>query len=152
MDFLCTFQKYMDQSVSKTSDHIKIKIRIPNPSHEPPVSSKAPNQDSKDLDGLCTFKIKVESWNFYHGCIKDQSSYPNQDKHTKSQSGTSSVLQNQKWGLKGHGFPLRLQNQDWEPKLRIWVYQRPVTIAKSTSRCKTSVRNLQHPPKPQSRT
>ena len=31
--------------VSKTSDHIQIKIKMPNPSQEPPVSSKAPNDD-----------------------------------------------------------------------------------------------------------
>ena len=34
--------------VPKTSDHIKINIRMQNPSQEPPVSSKAPNQDLKE--------------------------------------------------------------------------------------------------------
>ena len=111
--------------VSKTSDHIKIKIKVPNPSQEPPESSKAPNEDLKDMDNLlhlqnqdrepkfrpwtyqrpviisksrsrcqtpirnikhpeapnedikdmnvlCTFKIKIESQNSEHGCIKDQ--------------------------------------------------------------------------------
>ena len=58
--------------ISKTSDHIKIKIKIPNPSQEPPASSKAPNEDLKDMDVLCTFKIKIESQNLDHGCIKDQ--------------------------------------------------------------------------------
>ena len=47
--------------VSKTSDHIQIKIKIPNPSQEPPASSKALNEDLKDMDVLCTFKIKIES-------------------------------------------------------------------------------------------
>ena len=60
-------------SVPKTSDHIHIKIKIPNPSQEPPVSSKAQNQDLKDMDVLCTFKIKIESQNLDHGYIKDQS-------------------------------------------------------------------------------
>ena len=46
--------------VSKTSDHIKIKIKMPNPSQEPPASSKAPNEDLKDINILCTFKIKRE--------------------------------------------------------------------------------------------
>ena len=41
--------------VSKTSDHIKIHIKIPQ------ASSKAQNQDLKDMDGLCTFKIKLEA-------------------------------------------------------------------------------------------
>ena len=65
--------------VSKTNNHIKIKIKMPNPSQEPPVSSKAPNEDLKDMDVLCTFKIKIENQNF-----------------------------------------------------GIWVYQRPVTISKSS--------------------
>ena len=58
--------------VSKTSDHIQIKIKIPNPSQELPASSKAPNEDLKDSDVLCTFKIKIEGQNFEHGCVKDQ--------------------------------------------------------------------------------
>ena len=70
--------------VSKTSDHIQIKIKMPNPSQEPPVSSKAlnedlkdmpnpsqdppgfskvPNQDFKDMDVLGAFKIKIEDKN-----------------------------------------------------------------------------------------
>ena len=59
-------------AVSKTSDHIQIKIKMPNPSQEPPASSKASNDDLKDMDALCTFRIKVESQNSDHGCIKDQ--------------------------------------------------------------------------------
>ena len=49
--------------VSKTSAHIKIKMKMPNPSQEPPASSKAPNEDLKDMDVLCTFKIKTKSQN-----------------------------------------------------------------------------------------
>ena len=56
----------------KTSDHIQIKIKMPNPSQEPPASSKAPNEDSKDMDVLCTFKIKIESQISVYGSIKDQ--------------------------------------------------------------------------------
>ena len=41
-----------------TSDNIYIKIKMPNPSQEPTASSKAPNEDLKDMDVLCTFKIK----------------------------------------------------------------------------------------------
>ena len=65
--------------VPKTSDHIQINIRMPNPSQEPPASSKAPNEDLKDMDVLFTFKINVESQNFEHGSMKDQVAYPNQD-------------------------------------------------------------------------
>ena len=57
--------------VSKTSDHIQIKIKMPNPSQEPPASPKPPIQDLKDMDVLCTFKIKLESQNSEHGHIKD---------------------------------------------------------------------------------
>ena len=77
MDVLCTFKIKLEShnliyGCTKTSDHIQIKINIPNPSQEPPASSKAPNQDLKDMDVLCTFKIKIESQNLDHGYIKDQ--------------------------------------------------------------------------------
>ena len=42
--------------VSKTSDHIKIRIKISNLSQEPPTSSKAQNQDLKGMYVLCPFK------------------------------------------------------------------------------------------------
>ena len=57
--------------VSKGSNHIQIKIKMQNPSQEPPAPTKAPNQDLKDLDVLFTFKIKIESQNFKYWCIKD---------------------------------------------------------------------------------
>ena len=79
--------------VSKTSDPIQIKIKMPNPSQEPPVSSKAPNEGLKDMEVLCTSKIKLESQNLEHGVIKDQQLYLNQNPDTKPQSVTSSVLQ-----------------------------------------------------------
>ena len=139
-------------SVSKTSKHIQIEIRIPNHSQEPPASSKAPDEDLKDMDVLCTFKIKIESQNLEYGCTKDQWPYPKQYKDAKPQSGTSSVLQSPKWGLKGHGCSLHLQNQDRESKFGSLVYQRPVTISKSRSICQTPVRNLQRSPEPQMRT
>ena len=101
--------------VSNTSDHIQIKIKMPNPSQEPPASSKAPKGDLKDMAVLCTFKIKIESHNSDHEYIKDQLLYPNQDQDAKPQSGTSSILQSPKGGLKGHGCSLHLQNQDREP-------------------------------------
>ena len=58
--------------VPKTSDHIKIEIKFANPSQEPAASPKAPNQDLKDMDVLCNFKIKIKSQNLDHGCFKDQ--------------------------------------------------------------------------------
>ena len=35
--------------VQKIGDHVKIKIKMPNSTQEDPASSKAPNQDSKDM-------------------------------------------------------------------------------------------------------
>ena len=58
--------------ISKTSDHIQIKIKMPNPSEESPVSSKAPNQDLRDMDVLCTFKIRIEGQILEYGYIKEQ--------------------------------------------------------------------------------
>ena len=65
--------------VSKTRDNIQIKIKMPKPSQEPPASSKAPNKDFKDMDVLCTLKIKIECQNLDHGYVKDQGLYQNQD-------------------------------------------------------------------------
>ena len=113
-----------------------------------PVSSKASNQDIKDMDVFCTFKINIESQNLENVCIKDQWLYPIQDQDAKPQWGTSSVLQSPKWGLEGHGCSLLLQNQDRDPKFRALLYQNPVTISKSRSKCQTQVRILQHTPKP----
>ena len=44
-------------------------------SQKPLASSKTPNKDLKDMDVLCTFKIKIQSQNLGHGCIKA----PNED-------------------------------------------------------------------------
>ena len=49
--------------VSKTSDHIQIKIKMSNPSQELPASSKVPNWDLKDMDVLFTFKIEIKMQN-----------------------------------------------------------------------------------------
>ena len=56
----------------KTSHHIKIKIKMPNPSQEPPAYSKAQNEDFKDMEVLCTSKIQIEKQNSEHGSTKDQ--------------------------------------------------------------------------------
>ena len=87
--------------VSKISDHIQIKIKVLNPSQEPPASSKAPNEDLKHMYVLCTSKIKKEKQTLYHGCIKDQWPYPIQDQDAKPWSETSSPHQSPKSGLKG---------------------------------------------------
>ena len=138
--------------VPKTRNHNKIKIQMPNPSQEPPASSKAPNQDLKDMDVLCSFKFKLESQNLEYGCTKDQWPYPNQYQDSKPQSGTFRVLQSPPSGLQGHWCSLHLKNQDRKPKFRIHVNQRTVTIFKSIFACKTPIRNFQCPLKPRIRT
>ena len=150
MDDLCTFKTKIERQNLKhwcVKDQYpkQIKIKMPNSNQEPPASFKASNEFSKDMDVLCTFKIKIESKNLDHGYIKDKWPYPNQDQDSKPQSGTSNVLQSPKWGLKGHGCSLHLQNQDREPKLGSWIYQRPVIISIWRSR-------HQIPLKPQIRT
>ena len=90
-----------------------------NPSRVPLATSKDQNYDFKDIDVLCTFKMKIESHIYKLWC-------------------TSSVLQSPKSGLKEHWCSLHLQNQDREQKFRSWVYQRPVTISHSKSRSRTS--------------
>ena len=57
--------------VSKTSDHIKSKTKMPNPSQGIAAPTKAQIYDLKDMDFLSTFKIKIESQNLDHGSIKD---------------------------------------------------------------------------------
>ena len=85
---------------------------MPNPSQETPASSKAPNEDIKDMDVLCTFKFKIVSQ-------KDNWPYSNQYQDAKLQSGTSSILKSLIPGLKGHGHSLHLQNQNIEQKIQI---------------------------------
>ena len=57
--------------LSKTSDHIQINIKVPNPSQESLFSSKVLSQDVEDIDFLCAIKMKIKSKNAEHGCIKD---------------------------------------------------------------------------------
>ena len=68
--------------VPKTTDHIQINGLMQNPNQEPSASSKAPNEDLKDMYVLCTFKIKKESQKLDHEYIKEQWPYPNQVQDT----------------------------------------------------------------------
>ena len=126
-------------------------MKMSNSNQEPPASSKAPNDDLKDMDVLCTFKIKIESQNSDHGCIKDQWPYPNQDKDSKPQSVFCIVLQSPNWGLKGHGCSLHLKIRMERQKFVSCVYKRPFYISASWSRCKTPIRIFYLPPKSKSR-
>ena len=68
---------------------------MPNPSQEPPASSKDPNEDLKDMDVLYTLKIKIESQYLDYGCIKDQWPYQNQDQNASQEHTASSKAQNE---------------------------------------------------------
>ena len=77
MDVLFIFKikietQILEYVVTKAREHIQMKIKMPNPNQESPASSKAPNEDLKDMNVLCTFKIKMESQNLVHGYINDQ--------------------------------------------------------------------------------
>ena len=66
--------------VSKTSGNIHIKFKNYKKNiQKPPASSKAPNQDLKDMDHLCIFKLNVGS--------------QSQDQDAKPDSSTFSLLQ-----------------------------------------------------------
>ena len=75
---------------SKTSNHIQIKIKMPNPSQEPQVSSKAPNEDLMDMDVLCTFKTKMREPEIgtlvYHLQIKIKMKNPSQEPPSSSKA------------------------------------------------------------------
>ena len=133
--------------VSKTIYHIHINIKMQNPNQESPVSSETPNQDLKDMDVLCTFRIKMSQ----------NLEWMNQQLVTisKSRPGCQTQVTSLHRFSKpknGNGCSLHLQNQDRKPKFKQRVYQRPVTISKSRSRCQPPIRSLQHPLKPPMRT
>ena len=121
--------------VPKTSDHIQINIRMPNPCQEPPTSSKAPNEDLKDMDVLCTIKIMIESQKLDHGCIKTSDHIQIKIKIPNPSQEPQASSKDPNEDVRGHGCSLHLQNQDREQKFRSWVYKRPMTISKSRSRC-----------------
>ena len=102
--------------ISETNDHIQMKIKMLNPSQEPPTPSNPKNEDLKDMDVPCTFKIKIESQNLKQGFIKEQWPYPNEDQDAKPKLGPSSLLQSPKSGFEGQICSLHLQNQYGVPK------------------------------------
>ena len=115
--------KIRNKVALKTSDHNQIKIKMPNPSQEPPASSKAYNQGLNDIDDLCTLKSKIKGQNFKHWCVKDQTQYPNQDQYSKPQLGTSSVLQSLKSLLKENRCSFHIQNL-WKPRnMQHWCFK-----------------------------
>ena len=107
--------------VSETIDHVQFKIKMPNPSQEPPASSKAPDEDLKDMNVLCTFKIKIESQNLEYVCKKDQWPYPNQYQDAKPQSGPPASSKAQNEDLKDMdvlcNFKLKIESCNYIPQI-----------------------------------
>ena len=62
--------KILNIGVPKTNYHIKIKIKMAYPNQELPASSKARNEDLKDMDVLCTLKIEIEGQIWIMGVSK----------------------------------------------------------------------------------
>ena len=65
MEVICIFKikiesQIQNMGVLKFNDHFQIEIKMPNSIQEPPVCSKSPCQDFKDMNVLCTSKIKIE--------------------------------------------------------------------------------------------
>ena len=87
---------------------MEIKIKRPNSSQEPQAPTKAPNQDLKDMDILCNFKIKIKSHNM--DVTKTSDHIQIQDQDVNSQLETYSILKSPKSGLKRHKYYLALQN------------------------------------------
>ena len=97
-------------AVSKKIDHININIKNTNPSQEPPASPKAPKDKLKDMNFLCTFKIKTANiWIMGYVTI------------SKLRSRCQTPIRNLKnspkpiSGLKGQRCSLHLQNQETWP-------------------------------------
>ena len=144
--------------LSKTCDHIKIKIKMPNPSQEPPASSKAPNEDLKDMYVLCTFKLKIERQNSDHGHIIlniGESKTSNSIKikwryHTSSQEPkVFSKVPDQDWkDIEGLPPPLGLREG---AKIKNFGDSKPVTLSKLNQRFHILVMNPKLLVKPISR-
>ena len=47
-------------------------IKMQNPSQEPSAPSKTPNKALKDMEVICTFKIKIDSQALEHAGTKDR--------------------------------------------------------------------------------
>ena len=90
--------------VPKTSDLIQNKVQLPNPSQEHPESSNTANQELKDHIQI---KIKMPS--------------PSQEPQASSKAPNEDLKDMNVLCT----FKIKI-----EPKFRIWVDQRPLTISK----------------------
>ena len=103
-------------------------IKMTNPGQETPSSNKAPNQDLKDKDDLCTFKIKIESQKLVQKSIKVQELYPIYDQDAKLNQEPPASLLAQDQDLKDievlRTFKINLESQNLDQGF-IKVQQEP---------------------------
>ena len=104
----------------KLKNHMQIMIKIPS------MSSKASDQDKKNMDALCTLEYYIFNQEYIKANnyiqIMTKILVPNQ-KHSASPNLIT--------GLKGHGCFLHLKNQERKLKLRTCLYWRLMTISLS---------------------
>ena len=86
-----------------------------NPSQEPPAFSTSPNEDLKDMDILCNFKIKIAIQKLEYGCIKDQWPYANQDQDENPSQEPSAPIKSLNHDLKDmdllYTFKIKIESQ-----------------------------------------
>ena len=110
--------KIWDMGISKTSDCIGIKIKIPNISQDPAASSKSPYQHLKNMDSLCTIKFNLDSQYLNHCWTNDQWWYLNQNQDVTPQSETSRILESPKiWniGASNTSDPIQIKSKMQNP-------------------------------------
>ena len=99
----------------KSSDHIQIKMKMPNPTQDPPESSKAPDEDLKDMMFFAPLKSRERAkigimgvpTTIDHIQIKNKMPNPSQE--------TPVSFKVPNWDLRGHGWSLHPSNQEREP-------------------------------------
>ena len=78
---------YLDLNLDTVWNKVQWPYQNPdnNSNPQPETSSILQSLKSylREIDGLCTFKIKIKSQSLEQGCTKDQSPYPNLDKDAK---------------------------------------------------------------------
>ena len=151
MDVLCTFKIKIE---SQNSDHRPIKDQWPYLNQD---------QDAKPQSGTSRI-LQSPKWGLKeHGCslhLQNQDSEPKFGSVTISKSRSRCQTQvrilqcppNPQIRAETTSIIFAPRNQNIEPEFGSYVYEGPVAISKSRSRCKPPFRNLQHPPQPGMRT
>ena len=78
---------------------------MPNPNQEPPTSSKAPNEDLKDMDFFAPSKSRYKAVIWIIGASTTSDII-----QIMIKMQNPSILESPKSGLKGHGCPLQIKH------------------------------------------